>query len=203
MLDRISVTSNGNAVAGHLKRLPDIYIRPAAHQAINATLRNSRVEFSRRVRARVSIKAQSIKKSLVATKATRQSLEGVITFRYSPISLKEYGGVRQGEKGVAITVLRGQRRTVRSSFVSEAMGGHVYRREGEKRTPTKGRYKGRRKKDGSPILRQPVVKLFGPTIVSQARAVLPGMQGWVNDRMVENTRQASNRYLDIARRRGR
>lgn len=200
MLDTVKITGNSPEVLAHIKTLPEKYVRPAIHQAINTTLRNSRVEFSKRVRARVSVKSKTVKDAMKETRASRETLEASIAWRFEPLSLKAFGGVRQSKKGVAVTVMKGRRGTIKSAFISNKMGGHVFRREGEKRRPRKGKYVAMSKKDGSPYLRQPVKKLFGPSMLSQAREIMPAMQGWVNERMVENTRQAANRYLTRAMR---
>ena len=202
MFEKLKITHNTDAVAKHLKTLPDKYVRPAAHQAINTTLRNARVEFSKRVRQRVSVKSGTVKDAMRERKATRQELQAEISWKFAPLSLKEFGGVRQGKKGVSVTQLRGRRQTIKSAFISEAMGGHVFRREGEKRRPSKGRYADKRKRDGTPYTRQQVTKLFGPSMLSQAKIIMPGMRDWVNERMAENARQAANRFLAKAQRNG-
>lgn len=202
MLNKLKIDSNSDDVARLLRTLPDKYVRPAAHQAINTTLRNARVEFSKRVRKRVAVKSSTVKNAMKSRRATKEDLEAEISWRFQPLSLKEFGSVRQVRKGVKVTQLKGQRDLIKGAFVSEAMGGHVFRREGDKRVPSKGRYAQKSKRDGSPYKRQPVKKLFGPSMLSQAKIIMPGMRGFVADRMVENTRQAANRFLARAQRKG-
>lgn len=200
MVERIRVDHNTDDVRRLLRTLPERFVRPATHQALNRTLLNARTEFSKRVRKRVSLKASVVKDATKLRKATRQDLYAEISWHFEPISLKRYGNVRQTKKGVKVTQLKGQRDLIKHAFVSEQLGGHVFRRDGEKRPPTKGRYADKRTKAGEPYKRQPIKKLFGPSMISQAKIIVPGMRDWVQERMVENTRQASNRYLALARR---
>jgi hypothetical protein len=199
MVTKLSTQHNTSEVSKHLRKLPDRYVRRAVHQAINTTLRNTRVEFTRRVRARYAVKAGAVrdKRNMQVNTASRGSLVGGITWRFRALSLKEFGNPRQVRAGVKVTQLKGQRDLIKHAFVSEQMGGHVFKRQGEKRIPVKGRYAGKG------IKRQKVTMLFGPSMVSQAQRIMPGMRGFVVDRMVENTRQASNRFIDLARRHAR
>lgn len=196
MLD-IKIEENSRGVVQLQRQLPDRFVVPASLQALNRTLTNSRAEVTRRIRGRVNLKARAIRDSMSQNRATRSRIEASLDFRFRPISLKEYGA-RQVRRGVRVTVMRGRREQLRGLFIQDRMGSHVFGREPQQRQrPLSGR-SGKERWYGLPVQ-----KKFGPTVQSQAKEVLPGMRGYVSDRMLENMRQASNRYLARVQKGGR
>ena len=196
MLD-IKIEENSRGVVQLQRQLPDRFVVPASLQALNRTLTNSRAEVTRRIRGRVNLKARAIRDSMSQNRATRSRIEASLDFRCRPISLKEYGA-RQVRRGVRVTVMRGRREQLRGLFMQDRMGSHVFGREPQQRQrPLSGR-SGKERWYGLPVQ-----KKFGPTVQSQAKEVLPGMRGYVSDRMLENMRQASNRYLARVQKGGR
>ena len=120
-------------------------VRTAQVREITKTL-NVR---SAAVSAAITIKRQSDADGL-------QTVHGV---RAQGIPLRDYIGTRQTRKGVSVKVLKGGKRsTLRAAFAVDKAGGHYFGRASQSD----------RKRYGSPhVGRLPIVKLYGPNILSQ------------------------------------
>lgn len=178
----LTITTNAAQVRDTLAQLEPKLARTATRRALNATLRNLRTELTQRLGKRIALKAADIKAALTDRKAGEQ-LEAVLEVAYSPVELKRFPH-RQTRRGVSAGVLRGQgRKTIRSAFVVASVGSHVFKREGPARVMTRGRYAGK--------VRQPIRKLFGPSVRQQAAPLLDELvsSGWVSERLTANVRQ--------------
>ena len=105
--------------------------------AINATGRKTRTLISKKVREELAVTAKGVNKSIsLGTRANKARLRTSVTLKKTArISLKEFGA-RQTKKGTSYRISkRTGRKTVRSAFVSNRLGGHVYKRTGPNRLP--------------------------------------------------------------------
>lgn len=90
-------------------------------------------------------------------RVTSDTTSATITGKKREITLLSYG-FKEGGGGLRGAVLKGKRSTIKSAFIARGLAGNElpFRREGEKRKMTRGRYVGR--------TRQPIKVKYGPSV---------------------------------------
>lgn len=128
MPDRYAVVVEGLEDAREAIALSDSIALNAA-RAINRVAASGRTEAGRRILREVKLPGSylnpSAKRLYVSRKATRRSLEGIITARRRPTSLARYviGNPKRGE-GVTVEVRPGQARYMRRAFLVRLPAGN-------------------------------------------------------------------------------
>jgi hypothetical protein len=108
----------------------------------------------------LNVRSGAISKAIVTKREPgARGLEVVHRVRGEGLPLRDFIGTRQTRKGVSVKVLKiGPRVILGAAFQRHTLGGHVFGRAG-KSTP---------KRYGRPhVGRLPIVKLFGPNVLSQ------------------------------------
>ncbi len=135
----------------------------AEARALNRVATTITAQQSRAIAQVVNLKVSVIKAKIVnVQRATDDSPRIVFEVVGEGIALREFGA-RQTRAGVSVLVLKGGgRKIVPGAFMAKGFGGNlqVFKRTGQaKRIMAAGRYKGK--------LREPIEKLFGPSVLSQ------------------------------------
>jgi hypothetical protein len=129
----------------------------AGAAALNRAGRAARTAMGRGIRAELALKASTVRDGITISRATPGKLEVDLKVDRRPIPLQEFGGaakVRQTREGVAVRIKKGAPRTViKSAFLVDQYGGHVFSRRGPERGPLKMR--------------------MGPSIASQSAEAWP------------------------------
>lgn len=147
--------------------------------AINDAGRWGETRVGRAVRQEVPLKVADVKRVIKRKKATRGDLESIIHVRREPISMKRYAA-RQTKKGVTAKPRRNKpRELLKSAFISERLGGHVYKRRGKERLP--------------------IDRVQGPTVVGVLAGV-PGMlaeqEEGMRDYLLQRAKSKVDAYLE-------
>lgn len=209
---RTYVTSNEQAFLEAVEKYGARVVTQAAPRAVNATLRNLRVELSRSIRQVLPLRKDVIEGTkedgsrrkgqiIRTTSASRGSRGGrpevseatlSVSFREVPIKhyphsqtrrpLRKSRSARTG--GTRVKLHRKQpRKLIRGAFIVPSKEGHVFAREGSPVLMKKGRYRGKR--------RQQITRLHGPSVIAIARPILDRLyeSGWVRERLTANLDQ--------------
>lgn len=189
---RITVTASQEDIERAVKMLSPAKANAATRRALNVTLRNVTTQLSKRTGQRVRLKAGDIKAAMHQGKASGDDLQASVTVTFAGVALSRYPH-RQTRTGVSVGILRGEgRKTIRTAFVNKGVGNNVFSRDkgAEKRRMTRGRYAGK--------LRQPISKLYGPSIRGVAAPILDDLDssGWVADRLRINLTSEIDRALN-------
>jgi hypothetical protein len=115
---------------------------------------------SRAIADTVNLKIGTIKNAIaIVQQPTAQNPRVVFEVREQGIALSDFIGTRQTRAGLSVQVLRGGKRAILpGAFLSSKLGGKAYARASKANL---ARY-------GSPrVGRLPIIKLFGPSILSQ------------------------------------
>jgi len=105
--------------------------------AINATAKKVAREIAKEIKTELATSVKVIAAAISQTrKASKAQLGATVTLaKTKRISLKEFGA-RQTKKGVSYRVSKtAGRKTIRSAFVVDKIGGHVFARVGKSRLP--------------------------------------------------------------------
>jgi hypothetical protein len=147
----------------------------AGQRAVNAAAITARKEWGQEIRRTVNLKAKPVRDALKIEKAFGAKAQARIDISQEAIPLRDYG-LKQFSSGLRAKVFRsGGRTTIKTdpannigAFITDAIGGHGFLRKGNPVAPQKGRYQGKVRKKGLnkgiPYLRQPLIKLWGPSI---------------------------------------
>jgi hypothetical protein len=118
---------------------------------------------SRAITETVNLKSRDVKDAIVTKRQpTADALQVVFEVREKPISLIDYGGTGSWKRASVKVLKASGRKRVQGGFLTNTPQGapQIWKRTGEsKRLMTKGRYAGQ--------VREPIKKLFGPSILSQ------------------------------------
>lgn len=176
------------------RRAADAMARAEA-RAVNRVATTIVARQSREIVKIANLKVGPVKRSIeLKKKATADLPRLVFEVHAKPISLIEYGG-RGSWKGATALVLRqGGRKKVKGGFLTKSPQGapQIWKRTGEpKRLAKKGRYsKGRLAKQ----LREPIKKLWGPSILSQyikPEVLQIGNDAWTERLPIELARETA------------
>jgi hypothetical protein len=130
----------------------------AIRRAVNWTGERAHTRVLRALQEQTGAKQKSIRKYLFKRPALPgRTIVYRIIARAPAISLKEFDP-RQQRSGVKASPWR-RRHLFPHTFISSAMGDHVFVRHGAKRIMSKGRYAGK--------MRQPLHKLWGPSLANE------------------------------------
>lgn len=110
----------------------------AASAALNRTIRSARTEISREIRTVYNIKAADVSNAIAIKQATKTDLTATLYVKGKSLALKLFSP-RQTGTGVSIEIKRGNRKTLRSTFLAIMPSGHqgVFERKTKKRLPIK------------------------------------------------------------------
>jgi hypothetical protein len=148
----------------------------AGQRAVNAAAVTARKEWGQEIRKTVNLKAKPVRDALKIEKAFGSKAQARIDISQEAIPLRDYG-LKQFSSGLRAKVFRsGGRTTIKTdpannigAFITDAIGGHGFLRKGEKVRPKQGQVSGQDSKveaqnAGKPYERQPLIKLWGPSI---------------------------------------
>jgi hypothetical protein len=142
-------------------------IPDATRNAINRALIATRTAASKHIREEYNVAAGEIRATFWLRRASKTKLEGLAISRGTRIPLSRFSA-RQTKRGATVNVKKSTgRRTLSRSFFGQGSlpSSRLFRRTKEpKRAPSKGTYAGKMKRDGTPLLREPIQQLFGPSI---------------------------------------
>jgi hypothetical protein len=135
----------------------DKKIRRQLTIAVNATSKKTQGGIAKQVATELATAQKNIKKTIKIKKKASNSEkvpQAVVSQTETKrIPLRDFGA-RQNKKGVSYKVSKSKgRKTIKSAFVVQSLGGHVFQRRGEKARVKKGRNAGK--------MKQKIFKLFG------------------------------------------
>ena len=156
------------AIEQLMATLPRRLRERAMSRGINRAIRRGRVDVNRAVRSRVSLKVRDVNRGLTVRRAGRGENSGGIRIEGRPVPLKRFRA-RQVQTGVSVQVM-GSRRVVAGAFIANTIGGHVFRRRGPARLP--------------------IDRLHGPSLRSQAEAVMDELKPELRQRYMSEMRDA-------------
>lgn len=110
--------------------------------AINATAKKVSLEISKEIRKELSASAKAVNKNISQSrKANKVQLGATVRLAKSKrIALKEFGA-RQTKLGVSYKTSKTKgRKAIRSAFIVDKLGSHVYTRIGKTRLPIDKKY---------------------------------------------------------------
>lgn len=111
--------------------------------ALNRAGRSALSQTVRFIREKYNIKASDLKDQIKIIPANKTKDVFVIKASHKAIGLIKFGSARQTKKGVAVSVSKGNRKTINSAFITEVGKGYhrgVFKRETKKRLPIKELY---------------------------------------------------------------
>lgn len=131
----------------------------AEARAVRRTGVTIRAEQTREITKTVNLRAGAVRNEVVVkSQPTADRPRVVFEVKSKGIPLASFLGTRQTKKGVSVKVLRGgPRALLRAAFGVEKFGGNFFGRAG----------KGTKRYGKPHVGRLPMVKLFGPNILSQ------------------------------------
>lgn len=118
----------------------DIAVRnfpAAAVRGLNKTAEQTRSEMVRLVRARYNLQASEVREQIKIRPATAANMTAFLISRTRPYTLTRFNAA-ENKRGVAVTIVRGQRKTLRSAFIATSPRNGVplvWRRTTAKRMP--------------------------------------------------------------------
>lgn len=96
----------------------------AAARALNRAAITVRAEASREIRKEYNLKAAEIKNEISIDRATRLKLRAIVGVKGRRLTLYRFNA-KQNKVGVAVTIKRGQRKTIKSAFIAKGKGGNM------------------------------------------------------------------------------
>lgn len=120
---QVSVKADMRRVVLQLGRLQEEVTGKAAARALNRTAVTIRAEASREIRKVYNLKAAELRDELRLTRATARSLRAVVSAKGRRLTLMRFNA-KQNARGVAVTIKRGQRETIKSAFIRPGTGGN-------------------------------------------------------------------------------
>ena len=93
-------------------------------RAINHTIAKGKTAASKEIRSVYNIKASYVGKAISITKSSRTTLEGTINISGSPMPIMAFSP-RQTQKGVAVTIKKGNRKLINRAFIRRMKSGHI------------------------------------------------------------------------------
>ena len=154
-------------------------VEKATRSAINSVAAQGKTKASKTIRAVYNIKAKDVNKTLTVIRVNATNKEAkIISKGYKALSLGKFKPT-QTKKGVEVKIkMTNKKGLVRGAFKATMPSGHqgVFKRHGEKREMTRGRYKGKE--------RQPIQDKFaiGVPIMFRAKAVMPKVQRFIREK---------------------
>lgn len=134
---KIDVRHNLKEIEISLGRLADNLRNKALVRALNRTATTIRAEAAREIRAEYNLTVGEIKGQMRIENASTAQLRSRVIVSGRPLSLSDFNP-RQNAKGVAVTIKRGQRKTISHAFLLNRPGGSpVMVRVGKARLPIK------------------------------------------------------------------
>lgn len=111
--------------------------RDALMGGVNDTLKNGRTYASKLIRDKVNIKKKDLDPHITVDWATKARQAGTLFIRESErIPLKYFGAKELKRGGVSYRIeKKGPKKTLKSAFIIERFGGHVFTRKGLQRHP--------------------------------------------------------------------
>ena len=139
----VSVQSNVRAQLDRLSLARREIKEKAVVRALNRTVDNVRAEAVRRVRETYTLKAGTVRQQMRVEKAWGGRLSASVVASGRPIPLYEFAARWSPRMaGASFAVKRGNRKTLKDTFIAEMKSGHkgVFERQGAKRLPIEEKY---------------------------------------------------------------
>lgn len=137
MAVRLESTINPRQLRELERTMDPRVIKRISASAVNDAGRFGETRVGRAVRQEIPLTVADTKRVIKRTKATASSdnPKSTITVKREPISMKRYKP-RQTAKGVTVKPRKKKpRQLIKSAFIAETVGGHVFRRRGKERLP--------------------------------------------------------------------
>ena len=144
------------------------FMRRVMASTINDVALKAKLPVVEAVTAEFNVKTSAVKKSIKLSRAKPSELSAVLQSRSKPQPLIDFKGTRKTPRGISARVRKQGKRTIlKSRFIARMHSGHrgAYHRRGPKRRMIRGTY-AIPKIGRPPILRQPIVEMFGPSVTS-------------------------------------
>jgi hypothetical protein len=185
----IQVETDYGALRHFLDSVSQRAVFEAARKAGNTTLRRSRTEADRRVRAERNLKAKFVKSGLRmqfpsrrGIRSGRERMRWELGFSGKSVPLIKYKGTRKTKRGVTVNV-SGRREKIQDAFIATMDSGHrgVFKRKGESRLP--------------------IEELFSTRVsdVAQNTGFVPAVHEFVQERFNEEWRRLAEVEIERAR----
>lgn len=167
----------------------------ALMRAVNRAAQSGKAQTVREVRARYTVKAGDIRKTLTTTKATRTNLEAEIVSRGSPLGLASFKHTPRTDttgaarKRVRVAVKKeGGLKPLGQTFV---FNGQIFSRNGKFIVATRGRHKDKRVEQ--------VEKKIGPSVPSMIGnpEVVEAIEEQTQETVVKRLDHEVNRILKV------
>jgi hypothetical protein len=167
----INITNDAERAHRMLGRIPAEVIEPSFRRALTRAMTKAGVESSKSIRGVYAIKASRVKEAM--TKTITGPYSGTVTFKATRPTL---GGFKptQNARGVAVTVKKGGRKTIRSAFMPK--GGKLTGNRYGALPAARGSYVGGTfvpGKDRYPIV--PLKTISVPVMLKQEQVIEPVM----------------------------
>ena len=141
---QVDVRADMRRILFQLRQTQDAATNKAAARALNRAATTVRAESSREIRKEYNIKAAEIRKEMSIQRATPLRLVSIVKAKGRRLTLHRFNA-KQNKTGVAVTIKKGRRQTIRSAFIQPGTAGNpvVFARGkyvGGRFVPGKSRY---------------------------------------------------------------
>lgn len=139
----VSVQSNVREQLDRLSKARRELKEKAIVRALNRTVDNVRAAAVRKIRETYTLKAGTVRQQMSVEKAWGGRLSASVVANGRPIPLYEFAARWSPRMpGASFAVKRGQRKTLKNTFVATMQSGHtgVYERQGKQRLPIDEKY---------------------------------------------------------------
>jgi len=120
---QVDVRADMSRILFQLRQVQDAATNKAAARALNRAATTVRAEASREIRKEYNIKASEIRKEMSIQRATPSRLVSAVKAKGRRLTLLRFNA-KQNRTGVAVTIKKGRRQTIKSAFVARGKGGN-------------------------------------------------------------------------------
>ena len=120
---QVDVRADMSRILFQLRQVQDAATNKAAARALNRAATTVRAEASREIRKEYNIKASEIRKEMSIQRATPSRLVSAVKAKGRRLTLLRFNA-RQNRTGVAVTIKKGRRQTIKSAFIARGKGGN-------------------------------------------------------------------------------
>ena len=114
---QVDVRADMSRILFQLRQVQDAATNKAAARALNRAATTVRAEASREIRKEYNIKASEIRKEMSIQRATPSRLVSAVKAKGRRLTLLRFNA-RQNRTGVAVTIKKGRRQTIKSAFIA-------------------------------------------------------------------------------------
>lgn len=188
----------GDELLRKLEELPSRVHNLIVLRSLQDTVRRSRAELNRQVRAVLNVKLKDINSAVTvrmppntaSAVAAASEVTGEIVIRREHIPVKAYPHKDIFPRGVMVQWRKGEKYIFRHWFVVDSLGSHVFARTGIKKLATKGRYAGK--------IREQIQRQAGPSVLGQVLQIMPELMEFSRSTFVKELQRRAGR--EFARR---